>query len=479
MMKRLARWMLFIVACLVTLVALFYAEENWRGKHAWETYKREREARGDSFEWSAIAPPPVPDNENLAAIPLFTELYPKPSHPTGLSQFALPSGCTNKWGTWRFGTMEDLSGWPGCFSNTDLRTAMSKYEPILHQITEASHRPYCRFPIRYEDNWAALLPHLNAMRNLARVYRLRALMELSANETGAALEDIETCLRLVDRLKSGPRMILFWNRMAMLDFITQPVWEGLVAHRWNDSQLTALQDQFEKIDQFQEAEKSLQDGRIVGYHVILRLCHDRSRLSEVLPPHLRPDVSHDVRLLRIMPTGWFYQNQRNMDRLYTAKIFPALDWQQHRVSPAQMRQIQQSIRARRVTPYNFMLLDWGFADPFLFIERAALSQAYVDETVVACALERYRLAHGLFPETLDALVPQFIGKLPNDVIDGQPLHYKRLPGDQYLLYSIGWNEKDDGGQIAMTANGVNQNIDEGDWVWFSQPQPQPAAKGRK
>ena len=33
--------------CFATLIALFYAEENWRGKHAWEKYKREQEAKDD------------------------------------------------------------------------------------------------------------------------------------------------------------------------------------------------------------------------------------------------------------------------------------------------------------------------------------------------------------------------------------------------------------------------------------------------
>src|ERR1035437_8924181 len=46
----------FILACLVTLIALFYAEENWRGKHAWEKFKREQEAKGEHFDFASIVP---------------------------------------------------------------------------------------------------------------------------------------------------------------------------------------------------------------------------------------------------------------------------------------------------------------------------------------------------------------------------------------------------------------------------------------
>ena len=34
------RRFLFGLACFVTLLALFYAEENWRGQRAWEKYRR-------------------------------------------------------------------------------------------------------------------------------------------------------------------------------------------------------------------------------------------------------------------------------------------------------------------------------------------------------------------------------------------------------------------------------------------------------
>jgi hypothetical protein len=45
---------------------------------------------------------------------------------------------------------------------------------------------------------------------------------------------------------------------------------------------------------------------------------------------------------------------------------------------------------------------------------------------------------------LDALVPQFIEKLPHDIIGGQPLHYRLMDDEKFLPYSVGWNEKDDG-----------------------------------
>ena len=77
--------------------------------------------------------------------------------------------------------------------------------------------------------------------------------------------------------------------------------------------------------------------------------------------------------------------------------------------------------------------------------KAAAAQTAVNQALLACALVRYRLAGGAFPETLSALVPTFLTPLPNDLITGEPYPYRRTADGSFLLYSIGWNETDDGG----------------------------------
>src|ERR1035437_1466801 len=45
--RRFWKLALIVLACLAILVALFYAEEDLRGKWAWEKYKRAWEAKGE------------------------------------------------------------------------------------------------------------------------------------------------------------------------------------------------------------------------------------------------------------------------------------------------------------------------------------------------------------------------------------------------------------------------------------------------
>jgi hypothetical protein len=172
---------------------------------------------------------------------------------------------------------------------------------------------------------------------------------------------------------------------------------------------------------------------------------------------------------RTIPSGWIYQNQLNVDRFYTEVFLPGIDSAHRRINPSKMKQVDHAIETMRATPYTVLSKDL-LSVMTTVTKRAAASQAYLDEAVVACALDRYRLVHGEFPENLDAITPQFIAKLPPDVVNGEPLHYHRTADGQYVLYSVGWNETDDGGQVARPT-GTYQDLDQGDWVWFSQPQP--------
>ena len=96
--------------------------------------------------------------------------------------------------------------------------------------------------------------------------------------------------------------------------------------------------------------------------------------------------------------------------------------------------------------------------------------------IAAIALKRYQLKHGNYPPDLNSLVPEFVPKVPLDPVDGQPLRYRRNADGTFLLYSVGENGKDDGGNPALeqgveSSNYYWQNPHALDWVW-----PQPATE---
>lgn len=82
-----------------------------------------------------------------------------------------------------------------------------------------------------------------------------------------------------------------------------------------------------------------------------------------------------------------------------------------------------------------------------FVSRCWASRVNVEAAMTTLALHAYRDTHGAYPERLQDLVPELLDTLPMDLADGQPLRYRRTDGG-YLLYSVGYDGKDDGGQHA-------------------------------
>lgn len=68
----------------------------------------------------------------------------------------------------------------------------------------------------------------------------------------------------------------------------------------------------------------------------------------------------------------------------------------------------------------------------------------LEAALASLALNEYRWRFGRYPEALEDLVPELLDAVPVDLVDRQPLRYRRTE-DGYLLYSIGFDGKDDAG----------------------------------
>jgi hypothetical protein len=91
-------------------------------------------------------------------------------------------------------------------------------------------------------------------------------------------------------------------------------------------------------------------------------------------------------------------------------------------------------------------------------------------TVAAIALERFKLSHGEYPKSLEALRPEFLAAVPYDCFSGKALCYLRKPDGRFLLYSVGEDGKDSGGDA--TAIGKFGMWESKDAVW---PDSRPVA----
>ena len=172
----------------------------------------------------------------------------------------------------------------------------------------------------------------------------------------------------------------------------------------------------------------------------------------------------------VVPSGWFYFEQLDYCRTFQDYLLPPIG-ADGRISPAaSLRASQRMSALTSNSPVALMLHHELFSALLLpgvsgVFQKTAFAQTGVEAVAVACALERYRLAHEKFPESLEALVPQFLAHVPRDVINGQPLKYRRGESNQYTVYSVGWNEIDDRGMLVPAKSGDGLELNQGDWVW--------------
>ena len=501
--------LLFKLACLGTLIAIFHAEENWRGWHAWQKFKQAWEAKGEKFDMADVTPPPVPEDQNFALTPIVVSSYEatldkaghevRPRNTNVVDRLSMITWRDNHWAKipqsdgWQASKKSDLKAWQAYFRSPpptnsvetnsfpvaplpqspadDILLALSKYDSAIEEIRQASQLPYSRFPLTYNKENPAdiLLPHLAALKSCAQALNLRALAELQNGQSGKALADVKLSLRLVDSIHTEPFLISHLVRIAILQNALQSVWEGLAEHWWSEEQLGALDAELAKLDFLADyklgmrGESGLQGGIIECLHQHPEQMMDISRDN-----YNSRKMPFPARIIwQMIPSGWFDQNRLRCARMMVEFFIPLADENQRTISPALTRRANAAFEAdiKHRSLYNIlerMLLPaLGNA-----VEKFARAQTSADSARTAIALERYRLAHVEYPELLDVLVPQFIAKLPHDVINGQPLHYRRTSDGQFVLYSVGWNETDDSGEVVFRKGSTpGVDISQGDWVW--------------
>jgi hypothetical protein len=498
---------LFALACLATLIALFYAEENWRGQRAWDHFRREWEAKGEKFDFKDFVPPPVPDEQNFAMTPVVSTSYswilshdgkkiPNELRDTNIvNRLTFDLGdrdlATNGLGYWVKGTVTDLRWRQEHYRElatktnlfpvppqpttpaADVLLALSKFDGTVEELRQASLLPQGRFPLEYDNECLAaiLLPHLAALKQSSQLLQWRAVAELQHGQSELALADTLLTLRLVSLIRSEPTLIGHLVRIAMTDISLQPVYEGLAAHQWTEAQLLMLNAELAKLDFLTDNNFCLRSERAFALSTVdyVQKKNTFQRYQELFDTRWDDDGNYknEKKTLQaagvgLMPSGWFDRNKLLIAQLHQQWLLRVVEPEKQLVRPRIAN--ENPLAGVAPNPMNIFATEMIPSLNNVF-KKFTREQISVDLARTAIALERYRLAHGEFPENLAVLEPQFIAQVPHDIIGGGPLKYRREADGTFTLYSIGWNEKDDGGVTVYQKGRSLPEFESGDWVW--------------
>lgn len=481
-----ARAGFILLASLATLWGLFCAIENWRGQRAWVQTRLELASKGEKLEFKELLGPPIPDDQNLAMIPLFKPLMDWTSQPmqrprdsnafNRVSSIGMPKGSA-KLGGWLSGQRIDLESWADSFrSDTnfpsrpqattpaeDILHGLTRYEAEFSQLLIAAKLPYARFPIHYEDGVNALLPHLAALKSFSSLLSFRAGVLLQKGRAAEAYDDIRAALRLGEAVGEDGPIISILVHLAIDQICFQPVWEGITDHRWNEDQLKELQRLFGSSQYLKEMRQALRLERVmIVNHTLDQFIENARDLPRLLDVAGSGDLAGGgANLANLLPRGWIRQNQAALNRLYQRLLdgTPEDGLELHKVDLAALRSAIDTELLSGFMPYKIMAR-MLFPSVSQLFSKTLKAHALAAVAGAGCALERHRIAHGSYPETLAGLDRKFVVTPLIDPCTGSELKYLKREDGTRLVYSVGLNRKDENGTFDAKREGRQSPVEE-------------------
>jgi hypothetical protein len=298
-----------------------------------------------------------------------------------------------------------------------------------------------------------------------------------------ALQNLEALAALARMERDECTLVAQMIRVAVAGLGLSVTWDALQAPGWTEPQLERLQRAWEPVDLVEAVERGFVGERAGGYELFARL--------------RRASGPHTGRLFPIVIGGSLSSLQRTfaevgMDYLY----FPAykltcidedelfyLRCMQDSLVPLRLLKAHRPwaegkqglaeaiarLNKANSSPRRYRYFVSMMAIPNIARagERAVQTETERQMTLAAIALKRFQLRHGKLPWRLEALVPEFLTAVPYDYMSAKPLCYRVGSDGRHVIYSVGEDGKDDGGDPSP-ASGQPSGLWKGrDAVWPS------------
>ena len=349
--------------------------------------------------------------------------------------------------------------------------ALAKFDPLLSELTTAIHRSRSLFPLQPQLGVVQSFPHHAALVEVLRILELRSVARMEAGILDGAADDVRLEFDLGEVFREEPYANSRFAELHLRRMAIASLWQGLARHSWRDGDLEAFQiillrqesptkwvntvrmeraNWVASMDGFFGAPKGMTfDIRglaIVSMHSRLQ----PNILIELYWSDSIPAVAEDpwARFaFRLVPVGWIFQMKFGIVRGYEVVQKEVIN--QISTSSTVIGDIDTRLLGGLIQSRDGLLSlgpeSWGCNYWPRLMERWMRQQILQDLAFVACGLERYRLVHGEFPTTLEALTPAFVDRIPLDRATGKSLHYTRTDNGWFRLWSVGPDGHDDGG----------------------------------
>ncbi len=331
----------------------------------------------------------------------------------------------------------------------------------LPLLDEGSRRPACFFPLPWEKGPEILYPHLAKLRVWVLLLSVQAVYDSRHGRTGSGLRWLAAGERMSRHVASEPFLIqqlVAYAMQAILMDAARPVLCSAQTPPGEAAELRAALQSQDLSGQFHAAMR----GEVAsGMQLYADVRRHRWPITAIL---LADDWDRHDWLLRGLsmvyasPLGrpWMSRDEcAYLDHMVQARDLAQAPY---RDTHSQLEALE---RGRVHLPH------YSWREPLAYVLRPSLQRAqqHRDEAQAEIALCRtvldlkaFQSAHGHYPDTLGQLAQPLL----EDPFSGQPFLYRR-EGQGFVLYSVGWDLKDDGGRPNVDTDG--KPLESGDLVW--------------
>jgi hypothetical protein len=500
-MKTVWKILLLVGISLLAFIGIWMMTMRIRPENGVEAYKKLLRAKGEKLEIAEVLPPPVPPESNgvevvESAFAALLTLDDWTNLPTTM-QMVAPGRAMIGWQQPDVRANDFTNSW------ANVITAAEASRPARELLIQAAAYPALDFHLDYQKGPEMSLRHLMPLKRSAQKLAAAAVCDLHNGDAASATTNVCALLALVQGERDERTLISQLVRIAMSSIAASASWELLQATNSNDDELTMLQRSWERLGFIEPLEKSLLMERAFTETTLTKMRTDAAEFNRYFGSSGAGGASgtggsgdwldslkdfwgetKSAYAVSMWRASWSYSDELNALQGDQIILEALRAMETNRVfNPAYSNMLTQLaaigitnepddwfLKKLDIPDYRRMFSDGNSS---LSVRTTMTAEASKRIVVTAIALKRFQLKHGNFPENLTELTPEFVSSVPLDPVDGKPLRYRRNADGTFLLYSIGEDGVDDGGNPTNAASGSSSLywLRARDWVW-----PQPATE---
>ncbi len=313
------------------------------------------------------------------------------------------------------------------------RGFLADHVEVLDALAAFRELPAGHFVMPRDSNAAYFqLPEFSLVRKADKLLRVDGLMQLVDKDLAGAVETVRLQRRISEALDQHPTIIGRLVQIAGDALIAAAIEDILKAE---SPDLEAIEAMEQDLDN-RLAAATMKWGMLGERAFIVAVFDDMAAGNTQSPAYIQVNTG----VPPWIPVWLVRQNQMRAAEMLTWLVDAGDD------PAALMKAANRIDREMPTAPASHFLVKMMMPS----LSRACVlhlrCRARLSAARVALAAERFRIANGRFPASLDELVPSLLHEVPLDPFDGKPLRLATTD-EGIVIYSVDFNGVDDGGDL--------------------------------